>query len=231
MAAITTTQRAPAASGNVVQNTITIARRNLLHIKADPEQIVGMTIQPLMFLVLFVFVFGGAIAGSSQAYLQFALPGILVQGIAFTPFTTCVIGLTFTNVCSHPGMLAGSANTELANVSGRMIMNPHVLTVSGVFAVTPMNAIGQHSVSPKAATNRKAPTAPANPPPNRNPSSTPKPIRMTSPQMIRTPSARIRPPITDDRAIGSDRNRSIIWMIGLVAVFAPLAVNRYRRRV
>ena len=75
---------------NALRNTLTIARRNLLHIKSDPEQIVGMTIQPLMFLVLFVYVFGGAIAGSSREYLQFALPGILVQGIAFTPFTTAL---------------------------------------------------------------------------------------------------------------------------------------------
>ena len=43
--------------------------------QGHPEQLVEMTIQPLMFLVLFVFVFGGAIAGSSSEYLQFALPG------------------------------------------------------------------------------------------------------------------------------------------------------------
>ncbi|MFB3739151.1 MAG: ABC transporter permease, partial [Candidatus Velamenicoccus archaeovorus] len=55
---------APATGTNLVRNTLSIARRNLLHIKADPEQLVGMTIQPLMFLVLFVYVFGGAIAGS-----------------------------------------------------------------------------------------------------------------------------------------------------------------------
>jgi ABC-2 type transport system permease protein/oleandomycin transport system permease protein len=76
--------------GNVVTSTLTIARRNLLHIKATPEQLVEMSIQPLMFLVLFVFVFGGAIAGSSQEYLQFALPGILVQSVAFLPFTTAL---------------------------------------------------------------------------------------------------------------------------------------------
>jgi oleandomycin transport system permease protein len=40
--------------------------------------------------VLFVYVFGGAIAGSSADYLQFALPGILVQGTAFTPSTTAL---------------------------------------------------------------------------------------------------------------------------------------------
>jgi ABC-2 type transport system permease protein/oleandomycin transport system permease protein len=73
-----------------VANTLTIARRNLLHIKATPEQLVEMSIQPLMFLVLFVYVFGGAIAGSSKEYLQFALPGILVQSVAFLPFTTAL---------------------------------------------------------------------------------------------------------------------------------------------
>ncbi len=41
---------------NVVSNTLTIARRNLLHIRANPEQLFEMTIQPLMFLVLFVYV-------------------------------------------------------------------------------------------------------------------------------------------------------------------------------
>jgi len=80
----------PTGRVNVVSNTLTIARRNLLHIKANPEQLVEMSIQPLMFLVLFVYVFGGAIAGSSREYLQFALPGILIQGLAFTPFTTAI---------------------------------------------------------------------------------------------------------------------------------------------
>jgi ABC transporter DrrB family efflux protein len=72
----------------MVANTLQIARRYLLHIKATPEQLVEMSIQPLMFTVLFVFVFGGAIAGSSREYLQFALPGLLVMTTAFLPFTT-----------------------------------------------------------------------------------------------------------------------------------------------
>jgi ABC transporter DrrB family efflux protein len=80
----------PSERVNVVSNTLTIARRNLLHIKANPEQLVEMSVQPFMFLALFVFVFGGAIAGSSRDYLQFALPGILVQSLAFTPFTTAL---------------------------------------------------------------------------------------------------------------------------------------------
>lgn len=85
-----TTIRPLGERAGVVSNTLVIARRNLLHIRANPEQLVEMTIQPFMFLVLFVYVFGGAVAGSSRDYLQFALPGILVQSIAFTPFTTAL---------------------------------------------------------------------------------------------------------------------------------------------
>src|SRR5918995_4242228 len=75
---------------SALPNTLTIARRNLLHIKATPEQLVEMSIQPLMFLVLFVYVFGGAIEGSSREFLLYALPGILVQSVAFLPFTTAL---------------------------------------------------------------------------------------------------------------------------------------------
>lgn len=88
---MSTTTLAPTGRVNVVSNTLTIARRNLLHIRANPEQLVEMTIQPLMFLALFVYVFGGAMQESlGMRYLQFVLPGILVQGIAFTPFTTAL---------------------------------------------------------------------------------------------------------------------------------------------
>jgi oleandomycin transport system permease protein len=87
---MSTATLAPSGRVNVVSNTLTIARRNLLHIKANPEQLVEMTIQPFMFLALFVYVFGGAISGSSRDYLQYALPGILVQSLAFTPFTTAL---------------------------------------------------------------------------------------------------------------------------------------------
>ncbi|MGH2673955.1 MAG: ABC transporter permease [Actinomycetota bacterium] len=88
---MSTATLAPTGRVNVLTNTLTIARRNLLHIKANPEQLVEMSIQPLMFLVLFVYVFGGAMEASLGGdYLQFVLPGILVQGIAFTPFTTAL---------------------------------------------------------------------------------------------------------------------------------------------
>jgi ABC transporter DrrB family efflux protein len=74
----------------VFAQTGVMARRNLLHVLSDPEQLVGITIQPLMFLLLFVFVFGGAISGSTTDYLQFVLPGLLVQGIGFGTTQTAI---------------------------------------------------------------------------------------------------------------------------------------------
>jgi ABC transporter DrrB family efflux protein len=75
---------------SAVVQTVVLARRNLLHVLTDPQQLVGMTVQPLMFLLLFVYVFGGAIAGSAGGYLQFVLPGLLVQGVAFGTAQTAV---------------------------------------------------------------------------------------------------------------------------------------------
>ncbi len=74
----------------VVAQTGVMARRNLLHVLSDPEQLIGITIQPLMFLLLFVYVFGGAISGSTKGYLEFVLPGLLVQGIGFGTTQTAI---------------------------------------------------------------------------------------------------------------------------------------------
>jgi ABC transporter DrrB family efflux protein len=73
-----------------IAQTAVMARRNLLHVLSDPQQMIGMSVQPLMFLLLFVYVFGGAISGSTGNYLQFVLPGLLVQGIAFGTTQTAV---------------------------------------------------------------------------------------------------------------------------------------------
>ena len=73
-----------------ITQTAVMARRNLLHVLSDPQQMIGMSVQPLMFLLLFVYVFGGAISGSTRSYLQFVLPGLLVQGIAFGTTQTAV---------------------------------------------------------------------------------------------------------------------------------------------
>ncbi|HEU5266471.1 MAG TPA: ABC transporter permease [Jatrophihabitans sp.] len=66
-----------------IRHSIVLARRNLIKTWRTPEQLIDVTIQPIIFLLLFVYVFGGAMGGGSRHdYLQFLLPGLLGQGIA-----------------------------------------------------------------------------------------------------------------------------------------------------
>lgn len=85
-AALTTRPR-PAGPGAVTQ-VLSFAWRALLKIKHAPEQWFDVIITPVMFTVLFTFLFGGALAGSTDDYLQFLLPGILVQTVMFTSIYT-----------------------------------------------------------------------------------------------------------------------------------------------
>jgi len=68
----------------------TLAWRSLVSIKHNPFELLDLSIQPIMFVLLFTYVFGGAISGSPEAYLQFMLPGIIVQNTIFATLTTGV---------------------------------------------------------------------------------------------------------------------------------------------
>ncbi|MFY9915145.1 MAG: ABC transporter permease [Nocardioidaceae bacterium] len=78
---------------NVFQQSLTVVWRNLLHIRRMPEMLLDVTIQPVMFVVLFAFVFGGSIAVPGSGYREFLLPGIMVQTMVFSSFVVA-IGLT-----------------------------------------------------------------------------------------------------------------------------------------
>ena len=77
----------PPAPGPLTE-TLVFAWRALLKIKHTPEQAFDVLVTPLMFTVIFTYLFGGALAGSPEAYLQFLLPGILVQTVMFTSIYT-----------------------------------------------------------------------------------------------------------------------------------------------
>ncbi|QZY28233.1 ABC transporter permease [Nocardioides coralli] len=78
----------------LLRQSLTITRRNLIHIRRMPEMLMDVTIQPVMFVLLFAFVFGGAIATDSAAgYREWLLAGIMGQTIAFASFIVAV-GLT-----------------------------------------------------------------------------------------------------------------------------------------
>jgi oleandomycin transport system permease protein len=66
-----------------LRHALVLARRSLVKTRRTPEALIDVTLQPVIFLALFTYIFGGAVAGGSQdAYLQFLLPGLLGQTIA-----------------------------------------------------------------------------------------------------------------------------------------------------
>jgi oleandomycin transport system permease protein len=248
-----------------LSHALTIARRNLLHIKSDPEQLVGMTIQPIMFLMLFVYVFGGAISGSSRDYLQFALPGILIQGIAFTGFPTA-IGL---NLDFQRGLIDRFRSLPIARsaVVGGRILADAVRVVWGVLIIVGfgmllgfrfqggwLGALASLGVASAVGitmcwlmafigvTARSTETV------NTGGFLLILPLTFASSTFARPESmpgwlqafVKVNPIthfVDATRAlmlggpVAKPLTYAVAWMVGLTAVFAPLAIYRYRRRI
>lgn len=70
-----------------------LAVRSAKRIPRQPDLLIGFTVQPVMFVLLFVYVFGGAISTPGYSYVDYLIPGIIVQTIAFGGFVTA-LGLT-----------------------------------------------------------------------------------------------------------------------------------------
>ena len=83
---------APARHSHPVKDAITMAWRNLLNLKRTPELVMFATIQPIIFVLMFVYVFGGAIGNSvgDVPYVDFLMPGVFVQTIVFGALSTGV---------------------------------------------------------------------------------------------------------------------------------------------
>jgi ABC-2 type transport system permease protein len=80
--ALAATPRPPRAGA--LSAALTFGWRGMLKVKHVPEQLLDVTITPVMFVLLFTYLFGGAIAGSTGEYLDYILPGILVMSVLFT---------------------------------------------------------------------------------------------------------------------------------------------------
>src|SRR3978361_2510807 len=74
----------------LVSDTLVIAERHLVRLTRAPALLLAFTVQPVMFVLLFVYVFGGAIVTPGYSYEDFLLPGIIVQNIAFGGFVTAL---------------------------------------------------------------------------------------------------------------------------------------------
>jgi ABC transporter DrrB family efflux protein len=73
-----------------ISDTWVLAVRNLRRIPRQPDLLTAFTIQPVMFVLLFVYVFGGAIRTPGYDYVDFLMPGIITQSIAFGGFVTAL---------------------------------------------------------------------------------------------------------------------------------------------
>jgi ABC transporter DrrB family efflux protein len=71
-------------------DSLVLAKRNLLRIPRAPDLLLSFTVQPIMFVLLFVYVFGGAIQTPGFDYVDFLMPGIIVQTMAFGGFVTAL---------------------------------------------------------------------------------------------------------------------------------------------
>jgi len=70
-------------AGQALAHSLTLAWRNVIQLKHSPEKLLDVILMPIVFLALFLFVFGGAVSGSTHAYLELLLPGLVAQMAVF----------------------------------------------------------------------------------------------------------------------------------------------------
>jgi ABC transporter DrrB family efflux protein len=122
----------------LVSDTLIIAERNLVRLPRAPDLLLAFTVQPIMFVLLFRYVFGGAINTGGIPYVEFLIPGIIVQNIAFGGFVTA-LGLNedvhkglidrFRSLpMARPAVLAGRTLSDVAT----NLLSVCVLLITGV---------------------------------------------------------------------------------------------------
>ena len=130
----------------LVSDTLVIAERNLVRLPRAPDLLLAFTVQPVMFVLLFVYVFGGAISTPGYSYVDFLIPGIIVQNIAFGGFVTA-LGL---NEDLHKGLIDRFRSLPMARpavLAGRTLadivtnlLSVTVLLVTGLIIGFDFNA-------------------------------------------------------------------------------------------
>jgi len=120
-----------------LRQTATLSWRSLVSLKHNPFELLDLSIQPIMFVVLFTYVFGGAISGTTGNYLQFALPGIIVQNAIFATLTTGV-GLSTDLTKGVYDRLRSLPIARWAPLSGRILAD----TAKQVWAISLLLGVG-----------------------------------------------------------------------------------------
>jgi ABC transporter DrrB family efflux protein len=246
----------------LVADTLVIAERNLVRLPRAPELLLAFTVQPIMFVLLFRYVFGGAIKTPGYSYADFLIPGIIVQNIAFGGFVTA-LGLNedlhkglidrFRSLpMARPAVLAGRTSADVVTnalsatilvitglligfsfhtsvweaIAGLALLLLFGYAFSWVFAFLGMlvstpeaaNSVGFIAVFP--LTFISSAFVPVQ--------SMPEPLRAfaeVNPFTITVNAMR-------SLWLGAPAHNNVwgalVWAVAIIAVFAPLAVARYR---
>ena len=253
---------ARASEGHAVADALTIAWRNLVNLRRSPQLLVFATIQPVIFVLLFRYVFGGAIQVTGFRYVDFLMPGIFDQTITFGAINTGVglaedlnkglidrfrslpmarsavlIGRTLADIARNVfvitlmvivGFLVGFRvhTNAIGLIAGVALMLLFSFSLSWIFATIGL-AIGNAEAAQAASFPILAP------------------LTFASSAFVQTSSmpgwlqgfAKHQPvTVTVDAVralcLGGPTTGKVLaavaWSVGIVAVFAPLAVRRYR---
>jgi ABC transporter DrrB family efflux protein len=246
-----------------ITDTLIIAERNLVRLPRAPDLLLAFTVQPIMFVLLFRYVFGGAIKTPFGSYVEFLIPGIIVQNIAFGGFVTALglnedvhkglvdrfrslpmsraavlAGRTLSDVVTnllsiivllvtgviigfsfHAGVLHvlagiglllcfGYAFSWVFAFVGLMVSSPEAANSAGFIAVFPLTFVSSAFVPVASMPGVLRAFADVNP------------FTITVNAMrslwLGTPA-------------GDNVWEAFLWVAAIIAVFAPLAVSRYRR--
>ena len=149
--------------GWAVSDTMAIVKRNLITLKRVPQLLIFSTVQPVIFVLLFVYVFGGAIPIPGVTYVNYLMPGIFLQTVTFGAVNTG-IGLAddlnkgfierFRSLpMARSAVLAGRTVADLIRnlVLGSQMVQDHVIHFYHLQALDFVNVIGASKADPAAA--------------------------------------------------------------------------------
>jgi ABC transporter DrrB family efflux protein len=247
----------------LLSDTMVIAERNLVRLPRAPDLLLAFTVQPIMFVLLFRYVFGGAIRTPGYSYVDFLIPGIIVQNIAFGGFVTAVglnedvhkglidrfrslpmarpavlAGRTFADIVTNTlsmtvllvtGIIIGfSFHTNFLDaiagigllllfgyafswvfaLVGLLVSSPEAANSFGFIAIFPLTFISSAFVPISSMPSVLRAFAEVNP--------FTKTVDALRALWIGAPA-------------GNNIWEAVLWALAILAVFAPMAVRRYRR--
>ncbi len=230
-----------------VRDALAIAGRNLIALRRVPRLLVFSTIQPVVFLLLFRYVFGGVVSTSliGVPYVDYLLPGVFVQTSVFgaigaaiglaTDLQTGLLERFRSLPMARSAVLAGRTLADLARkgplpfLGGMLLVLVFAYSMSWIFATVGL-LVGDPETAQAAAFPVMAPLVFA--------SSVFVPVSsmpgwlqgFANHQPVSVTASAVRA-LTLGGPTASFVWQSLAWAVGIVAVFAPLAVWRYRRAV